>query len=66
MIKQQMIVLSKDGNDNVQQTTLDIDPNPTLSYEIIDQAARSLISLSSNTYVDTHIIRTISVNEELD
>lgn len=65
MIKQQMIIISKDGNDKEYHVTLDISPDNSLNYSTLDQAARALNNLSTNTYVDTQLVRTISVNEEL-
>lgn len=39
---------------------------PQSSYQALDQAARGICALSNNTYVDTLLNRSESMNEKLD
>lgn len=60
-------IISIDSLENKYTTTLNsrIKPLTNATYSNIDSSTRSLISLSENTYQDTHLITDISVNEEI-
>lgn len=68
MVSQTMIILSKDGNGNINETTIPFPIAVDSSKEFlqkIDTCARAIINLSMNSYYDTRLIRTLSVGEEI-
>lgn len=66
-----MKIVAMDGANNVVETNIGY-VNPVLAdgteehYNILDQAARKLNGLTTNTYYDALLIRTNSLKEELE
>lgn len=66
-LKRELIIISKDDTGNTHETKLPFEINTAASvtYEILDQAARKIIGLSNNQYEDAQLVQTISLSEEL-
>lgn len=64
----EMILQTQDALQNYDETKINkkfyINPNAT--YQQVDTAARALVLLSRNTYVDTILVTKVSVNEKLE
>lgn len=67
MTKREMVIISKDSNGNTNRTKInfEINPDSTVTFQMLDQAARKLLALSTDTYSDVEIIQTYSLTEEL-
>lgn len=68
MVKREMKIVSKDSNGNEYTTTMPFQISTDTSkvtYSVLDQVGRKFVNLTRNTYVDTLIVQTVSVNEEL-
>lgn len=65
---QEMLLGSFDQLGKFHDTKISISGlkiNPEKTYQEIDTAQRALCGLTSHTYVDTHLITNVSVNEVL-
>lgn len=60
-----MTIQTQDLSGDNHETKEPFYISSTATYEQINIAARGLVALSMNTYVDTLITQTVSVNEEL-
>lgn len=58
-------IITTDTYNNTNDQKIWSALNPEATYQQIDALSRALIGLSRETYEDTHLITTISVNEEL-
>lgn len=61
-------ILSQDNLQNDYQTTITnkrIFVNPNANYQQVNSLSRSFMNLSTNTYQDTNLITSVSVNEEI-
>lgn len=65
---QEMYLLSLDQLGNSYKTRIGqgFNINPNKTYQEIDSAQRALAGLLTNTYQDTQLITSVSVNEKLD
>lgn len=49
-------------NDEIETTTFS-NVNPNAGYQVMDTAMKQLNALTNNTYVDTYVVDTQSLNE---
>lgn len=59
-LERSLKMISKDDDDQV--TTTFAHANPNASYTVLNTAMRKLNDLSNNSYVDTYVIDTQSLN----
>lgn len=64
-IKRQAIIISVNTIGETVETTLAFEINTSATYQNLDTAMRNLNNLTTNTYSDTHIVNTLSLNAEL-
>lgn len=65
-LKRQAIIVSVNATTRDKiETTLAFNLSTTASYENLDTAMRYLNNLTTNTYSDTYIVNTVSLNDEL-
>lgn len=64
---EEMYLITKDSLENQYKTRVGsgFTINPEKTYQEIDTAQRALAGLTTNTYADTTLITSISVNEKL-
>lgn len=61
-------LVSRDNTQNEYETNINgrnMTVNYNATYQQVDTALRALNGLTNNTYVDTKLITTISVNEKI-
>lgn len=64
-IKRNLTIIAKDGSGDIVQRNVPF-VNPEASLENLDKFSRALNGLTTNTYSDTLVVDTRSLNEELE
>lgn len=62
--KRTLTLISRDTNNEISQKNIS-NVNPNATYQNLDTFARAFNALSTNTYVDSLVVNTVSLNEEL-